>query len=269
MREIGRLAVMAAALLFPASLSMAYPGGTPQYVTDVAPFCTSCHSSVSAAQLAGVPEKRVEKELAANKHIAEILQALEGSAYHGLTETERQELVRGIEAIDAASRVRLNAPTRIKVGQVFEVMVAAIGGAGPVIGLSLVDAAHRWQARPAPSVGWRIVAAPRILGPDGKEQTQFIDGRVAGLSPAISYVNVYGVSADPGRGRYDSVTVTFRLQAPATPGSYPLVAAFLYGTEKASPHGAVQEVWGVRPLGGFTGHSGRVRFSEPLQIEVE
>ena len=35
--------------------ALAYPGGTPSYQTDVAPFCASCHSSRSADYLAETP----------------------------------------------------------------------------------------------------------------------------------------------------------------------------------------------------------------------
>ena len=36
-----------------ATSAIAYPGGTPVYQTDAAPFCASCHSSRSADALAG------------------------------------------------------------------------------------------------------------------------------------------------------------------------------------------------------------------------
>ena len=64
--------------------------------------------------------------------------------------------------------------------------------------------------------------------------------------------------------------VTWRLRAPALAGTYSLAAAFLYGTEKGAPHGAVEQPGrGKSPLGGFQGNSGRVRFSEVLQISVQ
>ena len=49
----------------------------------------------------------------------------------------------------------------------------------------------------------------------------------------------------------------------------PLAAAFLYGTEKGSPHGAVETIRGKVPRGGFTANSGRVAFSEVVEVEVE
>ena len=249
--------------------AIAYPGGTPSFVTDVAPYCASCHSSVSAAQLDGVPEKRVQAELVGSKHIGKIKAAGPGSPYASLSEVQRAALVQGIEAIDAASRIEITAPLQVKGGDLFDVTVTAVGGSGPVVGIALVDAAHRWQARPAASAGWQVADVPRVLGPDGAVQSKFTSKRLPGLLGGISYVNVYGIDADPLAGEFDTVQVTYRLRAPRDPGTYPLGAVFLYGTEKAAPNGAVKEVWGQRPIGGFTGNSGRVRFSNVLAIKVD
>ncbi|MFQ5697490.1 MAG: hypothetical protein ACE5IL_04295 [Myxococcota bacterium] len=246
----------------------AYPGGTPVYVTDVAPFCAGCHSSVSAGQLAGVPPKRAEAELAAHKHLAQIRAAKPEGPYAKLTESEREALIAGIEKIDAAASVEVLAPEQVSPDQIVEVTVRAMGGAGPAVGVALVDSDQRWQARPAPSAGWRVVDRAAVTGPDGQLQTRFMDGRNPALAPGTSYVNVYGVSADPEAGRFSTVSVTYRLRAPHEPGTYPLAAAFLYGTEKASPHGAVETVRGKLPLGGFAGASGRVRFSAVRRVRV-
>lgn len=247
----------------------AYPGGTPAYVTDVAPFCAGCHSSVSAAQLVGVPPERAAAEVAAHKHLARIRAAKPDGPYAKLTEREREELIAGIEKIDAAGLVEVLAPEKVAPDQIVEVTVRATGGAGPVVGIALVDSDQRWQARPAPSAGWYVIDKATVTGPDGQLQTRFTDGRNPALAPGTSYVNVYGVSADPGAGRFSTVSVTYRLRAPHEPGTYPLAAAFLYGTEKASPHGAVETVRGKLPLGGFAGGSGRVRFSAVRQVRVE
>jgi hypothetical protein len=247
----------------------AYSGGTPGYVTDVAPFCASCHSSVSEAQLAGVPAQRIQQEQVASKHVALIRAAREGSPYAALTDQQREALIAAIQKIDAASQVQVIAPALVKAGSVVEVTVKATGGGGPVAGLALVDSGQRWQARPAPSAGWLIIDKPRVLGPDGQPQTKFTDGRNSNLAPGISYVNVYGLRADPAQDRFDSVSATFRLRAPALPGTYPLAAVFLYGTEKHAPHGGVQTMEGMNPLGGFAGSGGRVAFSSVLQIKVE
>jgi hypothetical protein len=251
------------------ALALAYPGGTPNFVTDVAPFCASCHSSVSGDQLQGVPEQRVQGELAPAKHLAKIRAARDDSPYAALDETRRAALIRGIEAIDAASRVEIAAPAALKPGQVFEVTVSAVGGGGPVAGLALLDSDQRWQARPATSAGWRVLERPVVLGPDGNPQTRFTDGRNPALAPGITYVNVYGIAADTAQNRYSKVSVTWRLKAPEQPGSYPLAAVFLYGTEKGSPNGAVETIQGKAPVGGFGANAGRVRFSDVLQISVQ
>lgn len=247
----------------------AYPGGTPAFVTDVAPYCASCHSSIEAAQLETVAAPRVQAELSANKHIAKIRNPKQDSPYAKLSEGQREELIQGIERIQAASAVKLVAPASLQAGGVFEVTVTATGGGGPVVGLALVDAAQRWQARPATSAGWQVLEAPRVTGPDGAPQTRFTDGRNPRLAPGLTYVNVYGIETDTAAETYSTVSVTYRLRAPTTPGSYPLAAAFLYGTEKGSPHGAVETIRGKVPLGGFGANAGRVQFSDVLQIEVE
>ncbi len=251
------------------ALASAYPGGTPSYVTDVAPFCSSCHSSVSVDHLKGVPEQRARAELVENKHIARIRAAAECSAYAELTGDQRQALIAGILAIDRASSVRVVAPQSVKAGSIFEVTVEATGGGGPVVGLALVDSDQRFQAAPAPARGWQVLEKPAVRGPDGNPQTTFTDRRNPELAPGIAYVNVSGVSADTAAGRFSSVSVTWRLRAPDRAGSYPLAAAFWYGTEKGAPFGSIETIRGKRPRGGRGSSSGRVAFSEVLGIQVQ
>ena len=70
------VAGISAALLTPA-IAVAYPGGTPSYQTDAAPFCASCHSSRNVEMLEGAGE-RAEKYVAERKHIAVILSGQKG-----------------------------------------------------------------------------------------------------------------------------------------------------------------------------------------------
>lgn len=247
----------------------AYPGGTPAFVTDVAPFCAGCHSSASEAQLAGAPAERIQAEQIENKHLARIRDPREGSGYAGLTERQRADLIAGIQAIDAASTVRVLAPASVAAGSIIEVTVEAEGGGGPVVGIALVDVNHRWQARPAPAAGWQVLATPRVIGPDGGDQTRFTEGRAPGLAPGISYVNIYGLKPDVAAGKFDKVRVLYQLRAPAQPGTVTLGAVFLYGTEKAAPYGTVETLRGPAPVGGRSSASGRVKFSPVLKIEVE
>jgi hypothetical protein len=256
-------------LLAPASAALAYPGGTPSFVTDVAPYCASCHSSTSEDQLTGAPAARVSAELAANKHIAKIQNPGDGSPYNGLSAAQRQELIAAIQKIDAATKLTLKAPATAKPGDVIDVVVEVTGGSAPVLGIALVDSGQRWQSSPATSAGWQVTAKPVVTGPDGKPQTRFTDGRNPALRPGTTYVNVVDITADPVAGTYSTVKVTWKLRAPAQAGPVPLAAVLLYGTELSSPNGAVETPTSKSPVGGFTGSSGRVKFSDVQTIAVK
>lgn len=269
MRRVVGFAIAAVGALGLASGASAYPGGTPSYVADIAPNCASCHSSLSADQFAGVPEARANAELVANKHYAKIQTPPEGSPYAKLTPDQREALLAAIKKIDAATSVKLVAPTSAKAGEVIDVTVEVTGGSGPVLGVALVDTNQRWQASPATSLGWLVTAKPVVVGPDGQPQTKFTDGRNPTLPPGITYVNVDGITADPVAGKFSTVKVSWKLRAPAQPGKTPLAAVLLYGTEISSPHGAVETPYGKQPLGSFTGSSGRVKFSDLLSVDVK
>jgi hypothetical protein len=265
-----RLALPAAlALAAAAATASAYPGGTPAYVTDVAPYCAGCHSSASDDQFEGVPPTRASAELAANKHLAKIQSPGKDSPYAKLSETERKELVASIQKIDAATSVKITAPATVKAGQEVEVTVESQGGSAPVLGLALVDSNQRWQSAPATSRGWLVLEKPKVTGPDGQAQTKFTDGRNPALPPGTTYVNVYGITADPAAGKFSTVKVTWKLRAPAQAGAVPLAAVMFYGTEISAAHGAVDTPYGKSPVGEFTGSSGRIRFSNVLKISVQ
>ena len=260
------IALVLAALSATAS---AYPGGTPAYVTDVAPYCAGCHSSVSEDQFQGVPPARSSAELAANKHLAKIKSADADSPYAKLSAPERDELVASIQKIDAAASVKVSAPASAKAGQEVEVTVEVHGGSAPVLGVALVDSNQRWQSAPATSRGWLVLDKPKVIGPDGNVQTKFTDARNPALPQGTTYVNVYGISADPAAGKFSTVKVTWKLRAPAQAGSAPLAAVLFYGTEISSAHGAVESAYGKSPLGGFMGSSGRIKFSDVSKVAVQ
>ncbi len=248
------------------AVGSAYPGGTPTYQTDVAPFCAACHSSRSADALAGTGE-RAEKELVESKHIAVILSGQQG--YKSLSESDRQTLAAQIRALDAASTVTLTAPAAVKPGQDFQVQVKVTGGAGPVVGVALVDRDHRWYARPAASAGWQVVAPPAITGADGKPRDEWLDKRPEAFGRNISFVNVPGISSDSAAQKWDSAQVVFTLRAPDRPGTYPLAAVYLYGTEKSTVLGYTTDALGRKETrGGLAGASGRVLFTPVQQIQV-
>lgn len=249
------------------SLAAAYPGGTPNYQTDVAPFCASCHSSRSVDALAGMGE-RADKEVAERKHIALILAGEKG--YADLSETDRQTLAAQIRALDVASSVAMVAPDSVPAGGTFEVTISVTGGAGPVVGVALVDAAHRWLARPAASAGWQVAAPPQIVGPDGEPQLDWLAKRPEAMGRNLSFVNITGISSDSAAQQWASARVTFTLRAPAQPGSYPLAAAYFYGTEKSSLLGYTTNAMGWKEVrGGFGGGSGRLLFTTVKKITVE
>jgi hypothetical protein len=245
----------------------AYPGGTPDFQTDAAPFCAGCHSSRSADALAGAGD-RAEKEVAENKHLAVVLSGAKG--YASLTEIDRHALAEQIRALDEASTVKLAAPATLQPGQSFDVRVDVTGGAGPVVGIALVDRSHRWYARPASSAGWRVVAPPKITGPDGQPQTEWLARRPEGVDRNLSFVNVTKIASDSSTRSWSKASVTFTLRAPDRAGTYPLAAVYLYGTEKSTVLGYTTNPLGQKePRGGFTGGSGRVLFTPVQMITVK
>jgi len=261
-----------AALVLAAPAAGAYPGGTPDYQTDVSPFCASCHSSVDASSLAGASAERVQKELADAKHLAQIEAGAADTGYAKLSPEERELLAAQIRKLDANSTVRMSAPEQVKAGQEFEVTVNIRGGGGPVAGVALVDTDQRWYARSAPAAGWAVAGPPVIRAEQGEPQTKWLEKRPAELGRDISYVNVTGISSDVAADRFAQAQVVWTLRAPEEGGTLPLAAVYFYGTELSTPLG-----WTVDPkdplqrkriLGGFGGASGRVRFTPVAQIQV-
>jgi hypothetical protein len=254
---------LAAGLSAPA---WSYPGGTPNFQTDVAPFCSSCHSSLNGDELKGAGD-RATKELAENKHLAVVLAGEKG--YAELSEADRAKLVEQIRATDANTKITLEYPPQVEKGATFQVNVNVTGGAGPVVGVALVDRAHRWFAKPASSAGWTVVGAPTIIGPKGP-QTEWLAKRPEAMERNITFVNVTGVESNAATGQWAESKVIFTLKAPDKAGVYPLVGVLFYGTEKASPLGYKTNPLGFKQVrGGFTGGSGRVKFSESHVINVK
>jgi hypothetical protein len=256
-----------AAAWLAAPTASAYPGGTPDYQTDVAPYCASCHASRSEQALAGAGD-RAAKEVAERKHLSVVLSGQKG--YASLSESDRHTLAEQIRALDEASTVTLAAPPSIHPGQLFDVRVDVTGGAGPVVGIALVDRDHRWFARPAAAAGWRVADAPKITGPDGQPQSEWLARRPEGDGRNLSFVNVEKIASDAAAKSWAKASVTFTLRAPDRPGTYPLAAAYFYGTEKSTVLGYTTTPIGFKePRGGFGGGSGRVIFTPVQSIKVE
>ncbi len=261
-----RAFVAFAAALLPPGLGAAYPGGTPSFQTDVAPYCAACHSSRDESALAGAGD-RAAKKVAERGHIAVILSGQKG--YASLSETDRKMLADQIRALDEASTVALAVPASVKAGEAFQVTVSVTGGAGPVVGVALVDRAHRWLARPAASAGWRSAGPPQVTGPDGQPQNEWLSNRPESAGRDISYVNVTGIASDSVAKNWAKASVVFSLRAPDQPGTYPLAAAYFYGTEKSTVLGYTTSPLGRKEVrGGLGGGSGRVLFSKVAQIQV-
>ena len=68
-------------------------------------------------------------------------------------------------------------------------------------------------------------------------------------------------------GRVETQT-TWILRAPPETGEFKLAAVFFYGTEKAHPLGTVVRNGQAEPRGGISGPSGRIMFSDVINISV-
>ena len=257
----------ALSLLALSSAANGYPGGTPQFQTDVAPFCASCHSSLEESVLEGAGDL-ARKNMADKKHLALILAGEKG--YAELSATERETLAKHVRATDDNSSIVLSAPAQVPAGEVFQVTVELSGGAGPVVGVALVDRAHRWYARPAASAAWTIASPPTLIGPDGHPQNDWLNRRPESAGRSISFVNVTGIESNAAKGTWAKAKVIFSLRAPERAGIYPLTGAYFYGTEKASPLGYKVDSLGRKLVrGGTAGGSGRIRFTNTYRISVK
>ncbi|HTO92606.1 MAG TPA: hypothetical protein VMJ70_15855 [Candidatus Sulfotelmatobacter sp.] len=246
----------------------AYPGGTPRFTTNANTYCAGCHSSVGADQLRDQPADIASSMTVENRHYASIQGGQE--RYGKLSEDDRKKLLDTVKAMDANSKVEIAASaTTVKALGTLTVTVTTHGGAGPVVGVMLTDNDLRFESSPVQTEGFLITKAPDVTGPDGKPQTAFLDGRYKDLQKNINYVNVQGVKSDPSTNTYPTCKVVYTLQAPSKPGTYTVTAAFLYGTENASPIGRQETPDGrVLPAGGGGGASGRIQFAKTLTITV-
>lgn len=247
------------------SLTHAYPNGPLWYVTDIGPYCAGCHASTSTKQIPEHPKEFAEQWTIEKKHFADIQKA---QAYQDLSPDQKEQLIAAIKEVDAHAAITLDAPSSVKAGQQFAVTVTTQGGAGPVIGVALVDNDLRFQSRPIASTGFLIKAPPKIFGPDGKQQKKWNEMRYNKLDGNINFAIVFGVGADLKNKTFDSTKVQWTLRAPVDPGTYTMAAVFFYGTEKASPLGTVEQLGRKMPKGGFLAHSGRIMFSKVHTITV-
>jgi hypothetical protein len=244
----------------------AYPGGTPDFQTDVGPYCAGCHASTAESDLAGFGERAVA-ELAPNKHYAAI-RAGDGR-YADLTAADREALIQLLTAVDRNSTIALEFPAQVAPGAIFQVTAKVTGGAGPAVGVGLVDRPHRFFARPASAVGWEVIGAPTIIGAKGP-QSDWIERRPERDGRGITFVNVEDIDSSAEQDRWSRAKVIFTLKAPLEVGDYPLVGVYFYGTETGTKLSTIASPeHGPQPLGGTLGRSGRVKFSQAALISVK
>ncbi len=244
----------------------AYPGGTPDFQTDVAPYCAACHSSTSVEDLYGFGD-RATAELARNKHFGAIRAGT--GPYAALSEANRVKLVELLSAVDRNSTITLEFPPSVVPGSTFQVTVKVTGGAGPSVGVGLVDRPHRFFARPASALGWEVVGAPTVIGSTGP-QSAWIERLPEREGRSITFVNVEGVISNADIDKWSRAKIIFTLKAPREVGDYPLVGAYFYGTETGTALSTqMHPEFGPQPLGGALGKSGRVKFSKQAVISVK
>jgi hypothetical protein len=244
------------------SLAAGYNGGPQIQVSDFVPGCATCHSMIKAEYTPDRPADYSTGELPENKHYKALETADKG--YKLLPEDKRKALLEAVKWVDTNSSVTLKAPATAKPGQTIQVTVETKGGIGPVVGVFLLDLPLRFQARPIASDGWFIIGKPSVVGPDGKEQTWWLDKRV-NEKKNLSFVLVQA-KADVEKKVVPTTKVTWNVRAPVDPGTYTLTAGFLYGTEETDEYKSGK----LEPApGGGSGPSGRTRFSDPLTVTVK
>ncbi len=249
-----------------AAVALADPYGPPYAVTDMAPFCAACHASTSPDQMQDLPADVAASETIESKHFSRIRT---DPAYKGLSPADREQLIAAIKWLDEQASVTIQAPSQARRNSRIEVTVVTRGGAGPVVGLSLVDSAIRYQARPISASGFKVVGPALVVGPNGQPQAQWVERRLRGADMGLNTVMITGIEGDPVTKRVDETRTTWVLRTPPEPGSYSLAAVFYYGTEKVRPLGAVIRNGRTEPRGGPGGASGRIMFSDVVKISVK
>ena len=249
-----------------AAVALADPYGPPYAVTDMAPFCATCHASASPAQLQDLPADVAAGETIEGKHFSRIKS---DPAYRDLSPADREQLIAAIKWVDEQASVTIKAPIQARRNSPIEVTVITRGGAGPVVGVSLVDSAIRYQARPISASGFKVVGPALVAGPNGKAQVQWAERRLRGADMGLNTVMITGIEGDPIMKRVDETRTTWVLRTPPEPGTYSLTAAFYYGTEKIRPLGTVIRNGRAEPRGGPGGASGRIMFSDVIKISVK
>ena len=264
-RPLGVLAILVVGALLVAGGAEGYNGGPLRNVTDLSPTCAGCHSSMQKEQLRVEPEAFAAGQLVDTKHYKQ-LEAGEGP-YKEMAPADRQKLLQDVKTHDANASVTLSGPSTVKPGQDVQVTATVKGGSG-IVGVMLLDTDLRFQSRPISADGWVIVGAPKVWGPDDKEQTRWLDSRGPGLRKNLNFVLIFDMMSDIAAKKFPEGKVSWTVRAPQDPGTYTMTVAFIYGSEKASPVGRVERAGAVFPRGGPAGPSSHILFSKVQQITV-
>ena len=116
------------------------------YVSDAAPFCAGCHSSVSESYQPELPAEASKNEVYTTKHYKALEEG--GGGYRTVEPEQRKQLLEQAKKIDQNSSVKLEtSATTVAPGGNLTVTVSTRGGIGPVVGIMLVDEPLRFQAR--------------------------------------------------------------------------------------------------------------------------
>src|SRR2546422_10833039 len=119
----------------------------------MAPFCAPCHAPPSPAQLRALPAGAGAAETTEGKHFGRIRT---DPVYRALSPADRERLIAAIKWVDEQASVTIQVPSQARRNSRIEVTVVTRGGAGPVVGVSLVDSAIRYQARPISASGSNV-----------------------------------------------------------------------------------------------------------------
>src|SRR5256712_4713180 len=170
------------------------------------PFGARGHASPGRARLLAFPAEAAAAETTEGKHFGRIRTA---PVYRARSPADRERLIAAIKWVDEQASVTIQVPSQARRNSRIEVTVVTRGGAGPVVGVSLVDSAIRYQARPISASGFKVVGPALVAGPNGKPQAQWAQRPPPGAEMGLNTGLIPGLAGDP---------VTKRVDEDRTPG---------------------------------------------------
>ena len=247
------------------AVALADPYGPRHAVTDMAPFCASCHASTSLDQMTELPLNVAARETVDHKHLARIKT---DPAYEDLSANDRDQLIAAVKWVDQSASVKIMASPQVRRNTRLDVTVVTTGGAGPIVGVSLVDSPLRFQARTITASGFKVLGPALVIGPNSKPQTWWAEQRSRGADMGLATVMIDGIQGDVLTRRVNETRTTWVLRVPPEPGVYTIAAAFFYGTEKAHPLGLLALDGQTTSSSRTNSAGGRIMFSKPVTITV-